>query len=270
MAARESDLEPYRLEKAVASDCREHDHNCFAMDVGHNDFGQEVESLQRLNEVVDYHLDNSEGLKPIRKLYIIGAWRLTSPTEESEGECQRGEVSTPDKVLVIGTRLSTISTTNADPAQAYWRHQGRRGVAPGRQEDLQACQQDDQAGGVDVKWVWEGLSTSMTKIILDIGYPVRLMFDGYKSTQKGFISSSEMKPLVKQTKLKELRLFHMQDSYQSIIWETLYRNSTDEGMLLLDITMAVPPLVRSKDWRKASDVAGLAVAVVESGDQEYK
>ncbi|KAH9863150.1 hypothetical protein IAQ61_009427 [Plenodomus lingam] len=112
----------------------------------------------------------------------------------------------------------------------------------------------------------------MTKIIIDLGYPVRLIVNGF-SAHESFITSDELKPLVQQTKLKELRLFHMKDdsySYQPVIWETVYRNSNENGMRLLDINMADPPIVRSEHWHKAEDVAGLTVAHCKTGDKDYK
>jgi 2-polyprenyl-3-methyl-5-hydroxy-6-metoxy-1,4-benzoquinol methylase len=68
--------------------------------------------------------------------------------------------------------------------------------------------------------IWEKLSTSLTKLILDLGQPVRLQQDG-TNEYKSYITPAEMRPLVQQTELEELRLFGMHDSLQSVYWERL-------------------------------------------------
>lgn len=117
--------------------------------------------------------------------------------------------------------------------------------------------------------VWEGLTTSLSKLVVDIGNPVRLQVDSSWAVHKSYLTASELGPLTQQTKLKELRLFCMQDSHQLVIWETVYRNTSSGGMRLLELSMAAPPLVRSEHWKMANDVTGLTVASNEDG-KEYK
>jgi hypothetical protein len=117
--------------------------------------------------------------------------------------------------------------------------------------------------------IWEKLSTSLTKLVLDLGQPVRLQQDG-NVEYKSYIAPSEMRPLVQQTELKELRLFRMHDSLQSIYWETVYGNVVKDGMRVLDLQMAAAPLVRKEHWHKAEAVVGLTVPKADSKEKEYK
>jgi hypothetical protein len=117
--------------------------------------------------------------------------------------------------------------------------------------------------------VWEKLPTTLTKLVLDLGEPVRLDQDG-EFLHKSYITLSEMKPLLEQVKLKELRLFRVRDSLQPLVWETVFRNISDSGMRVLDLQMAAAPIVRSEQWKKANDVAGLTVPTEECEEKQYK
>ena len=62
--------------------------------------------------------------------------------------------------------------------------------------------------------------------------------------------------------LKELRIFRMTDSYQSIVWETVWRNEAEKKMMdLLDLRMLLDPIIRSgpsqTKWTKADGVKSL-------------
>jgi hypothetical protein len=105
--------------------------------------------------------------------------------------------------------------------------------------------------------------------VLDLGEPVRLDQDG-DLLHKSYITSNEMKPLQKQVKLKELRLFRVHESFQLTVWETVFRNTSAGGMRVLDLQMAFAPIVRSEQWTKAKDVAGLTVPTEQSPDKVYK
>ena len=105
--------------------------------------------------------------------------------------------------------------------------------------------------------------------MLDLGEPVRLDQDG-DVLHKSYITPSEMKSLQEQTELKELRLFRVRDSLQPLIWETVFRNTSQGGMRVLDVQMAAAPIVRSEQWKKANDVAGLTVPTETSEEKEYK
>lgn len=117
--------------------------------------------------------------------------------------------------------------------------------------------------------VWETLPTSLTKLVLDLGQPVRIEQDG-DIEYKSYITQADMRPLVQQTKLKELRLFRMHDSMQSIVWETIFRNVSESGVRIADLQMAAEPLVRATHWHKAEDVVGLTVPKQDSNEKEYK
>lgn len=117
--------------------------------------------------------------------------------------------------------------------------------------------------------VWEKLPTTLTKLVLDLGEPVRLDQDR-DVLHKSYITSTEMKPLQEQINLKELRLLRVHESFQSIVWNTVFRNTSEGGMRVLDLQMAEAPLVRAEQWRKAKDVVGLTVPTEESNEKDYK
>jgi hypothetical protein len=98
---------------------------------------------------------------------------------------------------------------------------------------------------------------------------VRLDQDG-DVLHRSYITSREMKPLQEQRKLRELRLFHVHESLQCVVWDTVFRNTSKGGMRVLDLQMASAPLVRAEHWRKAKDVVGLTVPTEESKEKEYK
>jgi hypothetical protein len=55
-----------------------------------------------------------------------------------------------------------------------------------------------------------------------------------------------MKPLKEFVKLKELRIFGMTESYESIVWETVWRNETEKKMMeLLELRLFLDPIIRS-------------------------
>jgi hypothetical protein len=98
---------------------------------------------------------------------------------------------------------------------------------------------------------------------------VRLDQDG-DVLHRSYITSREMKPLQEQRNLEELRLFHVHESFQCVVWNTVFRNTSKDGMRILDLQMASAPLVRVEHWRKAKDVVGLTVPKEESNEKVYK
>lgn len=81
-----------------------------------------------------------------------------------------------------------------------------------------------------------------------------------------YLSVDEMRSLVQFTQLKELRIFGMRTSYQSVIWETVYKN---EGLIdVLELHMEAEPLIRQEGWFKPEHVRGLNVRIDEG--KEYK
>jgi hypothetical protein len=106
-------------------------------------------------------------------------------------------------------------------------------------------------------------------LVLDLGQPVRLDQDG-DVLHESYITANEMKPLLEYVKLKELRLFQVRDSLQPLVWETVFRHRLEDAMRVLDIQMAAAPIVRSEQWRRAKNVAGLTVPTEESEEKQYK
>lgn len=117
--------------------------------------------------------------------------------------------------------------------------------------------------------VWGSLPSTLAKLVLDLGEPVRLEQDG-DVLHKSYIIPDEMRSLQEQVKLKELRLFRVHNSFQLMVWETVFRNTSEGGMRILDVQMAAAPIVRSEQWKKAKDVVGLTVALENSAEKGYK
>jgi hypothetical protein len=116
--------------------------------------------------------------------------------------------------------------------------------------------------------VWNALPTTLTKLIIDLGQPIR--YEVYGVQREHYIQSDDMQPLVQQTNLEELRLFRIPFSVQLIAWETVFRNTSDGGMQILELQMADGPIVRNGHWRKADEVRGLNVAHAALLEIEYK
>ncbi|UPX13900.1 uncharacterized protein EKO05_0004396 [Ascochyta rabiei] len=107
--------------------------------------------------------------------------------------------------------------------------------------------------------VFNELPTNLTKLVLDLGNPVRV-FDDSKVLTKLHIRADDLKPLLKQTRLLELRLLRLRDSVQFVAWKTVFLSQIPGGMRILELQMDVAPIIRSEHWRKATDVRGLTVA----------
>ena len=70
----------------------------------------------------------------------------------------------------------------------------------------------------------------------------------------------DMKPLKEFVKLKELRIFGMTESCQSIVWETVWRNEAEKKMMdLLELRMLLDPIIRSgpsqTKWTKGGELS---------------
>ncbi|KAF2205854.1 hypothetical protein GQ43DRAFT_427662 [Delitschia confertaspora ATCC 74209] len=113
--------------------------------------------------------------------------------------------------------------------------------------------------------VWKVLPHNLKKLVIDVSSPVQL--DVTDANHEICLSSEEMTPLVNYTNLEELRILGMRSSYQSIIWETVYRSKCT--MKVLDLQMAAEPLVRQEGWIKAYDVVGLNVPKDKANAYKY-
>lgn len=81
MAELKADLGPYQLEQALEADRA--DPTCFVLDVGRDDKGDAVNSLEHVVTFVDDYLLYVHDLpSPATKLYVVGDWRLDSVTKE--------------------------------------------------------------------------------------------------------------------------------------------------------------------------------------------
>jgi hypothetical protein len=101
--------------------------------------------------------------------------------------------------------------------------------------------------------VWKALPRTLTKLIIDVSQPVEV--DQKNPLHKRYMGQEAMKPLIEFTKLRELRIFGMRETFQATIWATVFRNEAEEkGMHVLDLQMVDKPLVRQKHWVKAEDV----------------
>ncbi|KAL1796895.1 hypothetical protein ACET3X_005435 [Alternaria dauci] len=249
MAELKDNLGSYILEKALTADRDKAD--CFVLDVGRDKNGDVVSSLEHVVEQVDnYLIDVYDRLAPVTKLYVVGEWKPTVP--------KKGEQEWPnacDRIAMLVEHmpaLTELTCVHLLAAPACW------------------LMISSWISGLPfMAVIWEKLSTSLTKLTLDLGQPVRLEQDGTKE-YRSYITPAEMRPLVQQTKLKELRLFGMHDSLQSVYWETVFRNTSEIGMRVLDLSMAAPPIVRQNHWHKAEDVRGLTVPKADSKEKEYK
>ena len=118
--------------------------------------------------------------------------------------------------------------------------------------------------------ILDDLPTKLSVLVLDLGNHVRV-FEEFNVT-KVHIIPSDMTPLVKQTRLRELRLFRLRDSLQFIAWNTVYLNKRPGGMQVLELQMDVMPILRgnSNKWHKAVDVSSLTVAQPGLLEKLYK
>jgi hypothetical protein len=90
-----SALRPYDLEKALTAD---RGGDCLVIDVGRNDKGEIISSLQRVTEEVDHFIQHAPTTTfAAKKLYIIGKWNLTPAevNDEAESQPKKIEVSAP-------------------------------------------------------------------------------------------------------------------------------------------------------------------------------
>lgn len=117
--------------------------------------------------------------------------------------------------------------------------------------------------------VFNVLPTKLTKLILDLGNLNSVKDDGV-SLWMLHIKPKDMEPLMKQTRLLELRLLRLRDSLQSIAWKTVFLNEVPGGMRILELQMDAMPIVHNIEWHKASDVHGLTVPLPGLLEKPYK
>lgn len=119
--------------------------------------------------------------------------------------------------------------------------------------------------------VFDDFPARMKTLVLDLGNYVRVYDDNLVS-EKLHITPTDMEPLVRLSRLRELRLFGLRDSLQFIVWKTIFRNKRKGGMQTLEMRMDAMPMVRNSNhkWHKAVDVRGLTVAQPGLLEKPYK
>lgn len=89
MAELKASLRPYNLDVALERDGE--DEGCFVLDVGADEEGEPVESVKRVEGVVEGYLARGEEPEvPVTKMYVIGEWNTALDEEEDKGngECE--------------------------------------------------------------------------------------------------------------------------------------------------------------------------------------
>lgn len=110
MAELKANLGPYRLKVALEADRQ--GANCFVLDVGHDEDGNQVASLDHVNEIVYKYISNIENLyQPTTKLYVVGDWNVTPKEERPETE---GLNHPMDKVSIRNAWLIEHSANTAE------------------------------------------------------------------------------------------------------------------------------------------------------------
>ncbi|USP82488.1 hypothetical protein yc1106_09762 [Curvularia clavata] len=268
-------LGAYSLRKALEAD---RPSGCFVLDVGHDQIGNPIKSHKHITEVLYEHLVHGDEFpEPFIKLYVIGDWN-TSCDNNTEVE---------DSVA-MSQSMCKASICSCSIFRRYGSNWELTVKKPGGKTELEQewCEAVDKIANLiklmpalkELTWIsaipfmgkiWDTLPTNMTKLVLDLSQPIRIERDG-DIEYKSYIAPKDMKPLVQQTQLEELRMFGMHDSMQAVVWETAYRNVSEGGMRVVDLQMAAEPIVRMDHWRKAMDVVGLTVPKQDSNESEYK
>jgi hypothetical protein len=206
--------------------------DCLVIDVG----GDNKPSVKRVADTVEHKLIHASGKVFVAtKLYVIGAWDDASTDEVENWNAATKKIG---ELLDEMPNLQEVTWISGLPFTAA---------------------------------LWKKLPTTLEKLVLDLGQPVRLtkLYGG--DVSKSWITTSEMKPLQCMTSLQELRLLRMHDSFQVVVWDAVYRNTSTTGMRVVDLQMKWAPIVRGRDdWLKAQDVSGLNVPVEEGVEEKYK
>ncbi|ORY02457.1 hypothetical protein BCR34DRAFT_636064 [Clohesyomyces aquaticus] len=246
---------------------------CIRIDVGRDEHQRSVASLRHLRREVDiFLLPNKVKLESCTKVYIIGEWNFSCDFSA----CGRDELEASEPWVIV------------DKLEHF--EEGEKHKLTWDSKQTKAAEEEEWKEGIgliskvtesmknlrELTWVstlpftesmWGVLPSSLTKLVLDVSQPVGL--DNTDEKRESYLLQSAMKPLVNFTKLEELRIFGMHDSFQAVIWETIYRNEAEgEGIRILDLAMASRPLIRDVGWLKAKRVEGLRVP--KDVDRSYK
>ncbi|KAF1934036.1 uncharacterized protein M421DRAFT_200 [Didymella exigua CBS 183.55] len=246
----ESELQPFNFEEVLAADRAAGSRNIH-IDVSRNSKGVAVPSLERLKRKVQRCLTNDTKYRlTTTKLYISGDWNYAGPEDT----------------------LAENEKTLADAQE--W----KEGVDAVREliRAMVKLKELIWLGGLPfMASVFEDLNKrNLTKLVLDLHNHVRVVDEAHDGRYliKLHINQEDMKPLLKQTRLQELRLRRLRDSMQLIAWKTVYMNELPGGMRTLELQMDVMPITRNGNskWHKAADVRGLTVAQPGLLEKPYK
>ncbi|PSN70213.1 hypothetical protein BS50DRAFT_308431 [Corynespora cassiicola Philippines] len=263
MAEFERELRPFDLKTTIKAD---RGAAAIIIDVGSDGKNTTHNSGDLIDNLVNSHLANGQRMSSATKLYVIGEFKAIFKETHEASDSKHpsgyymGQIAKDEQHL----------TGKRHQASDYQGDQWKRGVS-------KVCELIKAMTNLqEVTWistlpfqeeVWAFLPTTLTKLIIDIGNPIRLDTSD-SSYRKVHISRDGMKPLVRFTQLRELRLFNMMRTFQSIIWETVFRNKAEGQMQVLDLTMAEHPIIRADNWVKADGVCG--INVVNPNTREYK
>ncbi|KAF2643149.1 hypothetical protein P280DRAFT_505356 [Massarina eburnea CBS 473.64] len=215
-------LQNYQLAPSLEADLGD---DCVTIDVSPKEDSTFANSLEHMSDQVakllrkEENQPQSRSIDSAKKLYVFGTWSCAWPSNVTEWDQGVEQICNLIKEMKKLEELTWISELSF------------MGI------------------------VFDVLPTSLKKLIIDVGQPVKASPNGGAL----YIPSEGMKPLLKFTNLQELRVFGMRESFQAIIWETVFRNKFGGGMHVLDLRMASPPLVRKDSWIRAADVVGLIV-----------
>ncbi|KAF2632668.1 hypothetical protein BU25DRAFT_417273 [Macroventuria anomochaeta] len=248
MSKLEELLRPHSIEAVCAAD-RADGKSYILIDVGRDSKGRAVPSLERLKRKVDKCLvTDKKHVFAATKLYIIGDWNAAEP---GEGQNERKKTLADaqewkDGVDAIRDLIKAMG--NLKELMRVW-----------------------TSGLPFMASVFTELPPKLTKLVLDLSHHVRVVDNGATLT-KLHIRPEDMKPLLKQTRLLELRLLGLRDSLQFIAWKTVYLNQLPGGMRILELQMNAMPIIRNNNnkWHMALDVRGLTVAQPGLLEKPYK
>ncbi|KAF1958592.1 hypothetical protein CC80DRAFT_502542 [Byssothecium circinans] len=231
MAEFECLLQEYSLAPSHETDFED---GCITIDVTLEEDSPCTNSLEHMSHQVDELLRREEGqtwpryMDSATKLYVVGTWSCAFPTDHEERDKGVKKMCELIKELKDLEELTWISELPF------------------------------------MSTIFDLLPKTLAKLIVDVSQPIKVSSD----SRPMYITQDDMKPLLDFTNLRELRVFGMRDSFQAIVWETVFRNGRKHSMDVLDLRMASPPLVRKDDWIKAEEVVGLNVMDTEF--QDYK
>lgn len=126
MAELKANLDSYQLEQALEGDRA--DPTYLVLDVGRNDKGDTVNSLEHVVAFVDNYLLYVHDLpSPTTKLYVVGDWKLESVTQEQpeteseeSNKKQRYRVSSP-YLKLSELKLTSLQTQGQSQSEREWR-----------------------------------------------------------------------------------------------------------------------------------------------------